>query len=71
MDRMKAHTERIVAVYSLLVYWEYWRSYSQALGVLGVGCWALGVGRWVLGVGCWALGVGRWVCGRVAPGSNA
>ena len=72
MDRMKAHTERIVAVYSLLVYWEYWRSYSQALGVLGVGCWALGVGRWVLGVGCWALGVrqgrpgvqrlrGRWV----------
>ena len=57
MDRMKAHTERIVAVYSLLVYWEYWRSYSQALGVLGVGCWA--------------LGVGRWVCGRVAPGSNA
>ena len=58
MDRMKAHTERIVAVYSLLVYWEYWRSYSQALGVLGVGCWALGVrqgrpgvqrlrGRWV------------------------
>jgi hypothetical protein len=35
--------------------------------VLGVGCWALGVGRWVLGVGCWALGVGRWVFEREYP----
>src|SRR5438094_863953 len=31
--------------------------------MLGVGCWALDVGRWMLGVGCWTLDVGRWMLG--------